>query len=169
MDKDMKSEEIVRALQCISNPRMTRLCNGCKYRKSNGCDADEVNNDANRLIEPLCADKTELRRELEWKDMVIALAQRKQAKAAAERDALREKVPQWISVEDRLPDYAVPVLVSYIGLDKKLYVDGVAALVDSGWLWWEGDLADCEEYVGVQITHWMPLPAAPEEKKHESE
>lgn len=31
-----------------------------------------------------------LRRELEWNDMVIALAQREQAKAAAERDALLE-------------------------------------------------------------------------------
>lgn len=36
----------------------------------------------------------ELRKEIEWKDMVIALAQKKQAEAEAERDALREKVPQ---------------------------------------------------------------------------
>ena len=35
-----------------------------------------------------------LRRELEWKDMVIALAQRKQAEAEAERDALIEQIKE---------------------------------------------------------------------------
>ena len=35
-----------------------------------------------------------LRRELEWKDMVIALAQREQAKAEAERDALIEQIKE---------------------------------------------------------------------------
>ena len=33
-----------------------------------------------------------LRKEIEWKDMVIALAQRKQAKAEAERDALLDEL-----------------------------------------------------------------------------
>ena len=83
----MTTDEIVRALRCISTPEITHLCTGCKYRKSNGCDADEVNKDAIRLIEQLCVGKTQLRKEVEWKDMVIALAQRKQAEAEAERDA----------------------------------------------------------------------------------
>lgn len=35
-----------------------------------------------------------LRKEIEWKDMVIALAQREQAKAEAERDALIEQIKE---------------------------------------------------------------------------
>ena len=38
-------------------------------------------------IERLTAENADLRKEIEWKDMVIALAQRKQAEAEAERDA----------------------------------------------------------------------------------
>jgi len=36
----------------------------------------------------------ELRKELEWKDMVIALAQKKQAEAEYERDLLREELTE---------------------------------------------------------------------------
>ena len=80
----------------------------------------------------------------------------------AENAALREKVPQWISVEDRLPEPGVPVLVNYIGTDELTYADGVVAWTDWGALWWEGSLADSEDEVTVPITHWMPLPEAPE-------
>lgn len=104
-----------------------------------------------------------LRRELEGKDMVIILAQRKQTEAEAERDALQEKVPQWVSVKDRLPDCAVPVLVTYIGYDGNRHGDDVATRIDDLWLWWDGDLRSSDERVTVKITHWMPLPEAPEE------
>ena len=83
----MTTKEIMRALRCISTPELTHLCTGCKYRKRKGCDADEMNKDAVRLIEQLIAENADLRKEIEWKDMVIALAQRKQAEAEAERDA----------------------------------------------------------------------------------
>ena len=83
----MTTKEIVRALRCISTPELTHLCTGCKYRKRKGCDADEMNKDAIRLSEQLIAENADLRKEIEWKDMVIALAQRKQAEAEAERDA----------------------------------------------------------------------------------
>ena len=81
----------------------------------------------------------------------------------AENAALREKVPQWISVEDRLPEPGVPVLVNYIGTDELPYADGVVAWTDWGALWWEGSLADSESEVTVPITHWMPLPPVPKE------
>lgn len=80
----------------------------------------------------------------------------------AENAALREKVPQWVSVEDRLPEPGVPVLVNYIGTDELPHADGVVAWTDWGALWWEGSLADSEDEVAVPITHWMPLPEAPE-------
>lgn len=85
------------------------------------------------------------------------------AKAEAERDTLREKVPQWVSVKDRLPDCAVPVLVTYIGYDGNRHGDDVATRIDDLWLWWDGDLRSSDERVTVKITHWMPLPEAPEE------
>ena len=90
----MTTKEIVRALRCISTPELTHLCTGCKYRKRKGCDADEMNKDAIRLIEQLIAENADLRKEIEWKDMVIALAQRKQAEAEAERDALIEQIKE---------------------------------------------------------------------------
>lgn len=80
----------------------------------------------------------------------------------AENAALREKGPQWISVEDRLPEPGVPVLVNYIGTDELPHADGVVAWTDWGALWWEGSLADSEDEVAVPITHWMPMPDAPE-------
>ena len=57
----MTTKEIVRALRCISTPELTHLCTGCKYRKRKGCDADEMNKDAIRLIERLTAENAALR------------------------------------------------------------------------------------------------------------
>ena len=42
---------------------------------------------ATEAIERLTAENAALRKEIEWKDMVISLAQRKQVEAEAERDA----------------------------------------------------------------------------------
>ena len=143
----MTTEDILRALRYFPEHRTKELCK-----------------DAADLIELIRAENADLRKEIEWKDMVVSLAQRKQAEAEAERDALREKVPQWVSVEDRLPECAVPVLVSYIGYnDGALHADDVAARVDDWWLWWDGNLESSTERVIVKITHWMPLPEAPEE------
>ena len=48
---------------------------------------DRLGLDAADLLERLIAENADLRKEIEWKDMVIALAQRKQAEAEAERGA----------------------------------------------------------------------------------
>ena len=97
-----------------------------------------------------------LRRELEWKDMVIALAQRKQAEAEAERDALREKVPQWISVEERRPEPGKRVLAT----DGVFVGEAYRTSADT-WRRYDGiAMRDC---LGSIVTHWMPMPDAPEE------
>lgn len=107
----MTGQEIVQALRCISTPGdHTSNCEQCPYWKKeqlNGrlkeklgtetwtsCDVDKVGMDAADLIERLTAENEELREEIEWKDMVIALAQREQAKAEAERDALTEQIKE---------------------------------------------------------------------------
>lgn len=108
------------------------------------------------LIERLTAENADLRKEIEWKDMVIALAQKEQAKAEAERDALREK-QRWIPVTERFPELEVPVLV----LDRRgnMIVRTLRRLVsDKEAVFRPDGLAPRKN-----ITHWMPLPEAPEE------
>ena len=107
----MSCDDIVRALRCISTPGdHTSNCEQCPYWKKehlNGqlkekfgtdrwtsCDIDKVGLDAADRIEQLAAENKALRKEIEWKDMVIALAQRKQVEAEAERDALIEQIKE---------------------------------------------------------------------------
>jgi len=80
----MTTKEIVQALRvCASGG-----AEDCPFTAVAGCDGcPKVSAD---LIECLSAENADLRKELEWKDMVIALAQKKQAEAEAERDALLE-------------------------------------------------------------------------------
>ena len=78
----------------------------------------------------------------------------------AERDALREKVPQWISVEDRHPKPGTRVLAT----DGVFVGEAYRTSADT-WRRYDGiAMRDC---IGSVVTHWMPLPEAPEEK-HES-
>ena len=103
-----------------------------------------------------------LRRELEGKDMVIILAQRKQTEAEAERDALQEK-QRWIPVTERMPntipcnagtEYSEAVIVWTTGNKAMIAVwDGIDFICPT----------DFWEAWGEEITHWMPLPGAPEE------
>lgn len=91
----MKSEEIVKALRtCVMDP------DDASRSEDDYC-LTVVMSEAASLIEQLTAENVvlpdgqasaieTLRKEIEWKDMVIALAQRKQAQAEAERDALLE-------------------------------------------------------------------------------
>lgn len=96
-----------------------------------------------------------LRRELEGNDMVIAIAQKEQAKAEAERDALREKVPQWISVEERRPEPGKRVLAT----DGVFVGEAYRTSADT-WRRYDGiAMRDC---LGSIVTHWMPLPEAQE-------
>ena len=96
----MTSEEIVQALRtCVMDPDDGGDCENCPASRSEGeyC-LTAVMSEAASLIERLTAENVvlpygevsaieSLRKEIEWKDMVIALAQRKQAEAEAERDA----------------------------------------------------------------------------------
>lgn len=81
----MTSAEIVKALRtCVMDPDDGGDCENCPASRSEGeyC-LTAVMSEAASLIE-------QLRREIEWKDSVIDCAQKKRAKAEAERDALLE-------------------------------------------------------------------------------
>ena len=75
----------------------------------------------------------------------------------AENAALREKVPQWISVEDRLPEVWKDedgVLVNYMIYTPEFGADiGNYHAKEKRWL--------CMA-IPCTVTHWMPLPEAPE-------
>ena len=79
----------------------------------------------------------------------------------AENAALREKVPQWISVEDRLPEAWKDedgVLVNYMIYTPEFGADiGNYHAMAKRWL--------CMA-IPCTVTHWMPLPEPPEEGEH---
>ena len=84
---------------------------------------------------------------------VLALLER----LSAENAALREKVPQWISVEDRLPiDRLSKYLVAFRDAGGSI-VDMARYFPSDGWT--------CDNWEVPQnlITHWMPLPETPDE------
>jgi len=74
--------------------------------------------------------------------------------AAAEIERLREE-RRWIPVGERLPEEGVDVLVSR---DGRCHVAGYETFRNGNVHW---TLASFES---VTPTHWMPLPAPPEDK-----
>ena len=152
----MTTNDLLQALARLRVETGSLACLGCGHEhncSTRGCAAAD-------LLERLTAESTDLRKEIEWKDMVIALAQKEQAKAEAERDALREKVPRWISVDDRHPKPGTRVLAT----DGVFVGEAYRTSADT-WRRYDGiAMRDC---IGSVVTHWMPLLEAPEEK-HES-
>lgn len=75
----------------------------------------------------------------------------------AENAALREKVPQWISVEEKLPtDHLKRYLIAFKDAGGSI-VDAARYIPGLGWECYNWDVPQ------KLITHWMPLPDAPEE------
>ena len=172
----MKDNEIVQALRCCASGESEEEC---PFTEKYGCDGcPKVSAD---LIERLTAENAALRKEIEWKDMVIALAQREQAKAEAERDALREK-QRWIPVTERMPEERVLVNVVWVNRAPEPYYEriknvpfsGTACFYRENWYWDSPVVLDMLAEYGkdafdlvdeaVEITNWMPLPEAPEEE-----
>ena len=102
-----------------------------------------------------------LQKDLCWKNLEVDAAEWKQERAEAERDALREKVPQWVSVANRLPESwkneKTGELINYMVRSPYFGVDIGNYQKEAGtWL--------CMG-LPCTVTHWMPLPEAPEEEK----
>ena len=147
-----KEKEIVQALRCCAEGE----CKDCAMHEDKQRCQENLLDKAADLIERLTADVADLRKELEWKDMVIDLAQRKQAEAEAERDALRE-TQRWIPVTERLPERDVQVLGWYKDNPFSQYQPEVVAWNGNGWVFVYAHRYD------TNVTHWMPLPKAPED------
>lgn len=152
----MKDNEIAQALRyCAKGLGHDDACENCKVGEIQNR-REYIEFAAANVIERLTAENAALRKEIEWKDMVIALAQRKQVEAEAERDALREK-QRWIPVTERFPERDVQVLGWYKDNPFSQYRPEVVSWNGNGWVF-----VYAHRYV-TNVTHWMPLPEEPEE------
>lgn len=79
----MTRQEIAQALRCCAEGE----CKDCAMHEDKQRCQENLLGKAAEAIERLIAENADLRKEIEWKDMVIALAQRKQAEAESKRDA----------------------------------------------------------------------------------
>jgi hypothetical protein len=125
----MTDKEIIQALRI------------CATHKDKGCG--------------LCPQRKYVRCTERLADEAITMIER----LTAENAALREKVPRWISVEDRLPEVwkneENDVLVNYMIYAPEFGADiGNYHAEAKRWL--------CMA-IPCTVTHWMPLPEAPEE------
>ena len=152
----MTTNDLLEALARLRVETGSLACLGCGREHNCSTHGCAILRAAADLIERLTAEVADLRKELEWKDMVIALAQKEQAKAEAERDALREK-QRWIPVTERLPERDVQVLGWYKDNPFSQYRHEVVAWNGNGWVF-----VYAHRYV-TNVTHWMPLPKAPED------
>lgn len=90
----MTNEEVVQALRCCAKGLgHDDACENCKVGEIQDR-REYIEFAAANAIERLTAENAALRKEIEWKDMVIALAQRKQVEAEAERDALIDQIKE---------------------------------------------------------------------------
>ena len=98
------------------------------------------------------------------------------AKLEAEVIAMRYQVPQWIAVDDWLPDEETTVLcfvpINHCRSDKNIIIlhRSRYVLEDnslSSYCMWFYDDGDSDSEFDPVVTHWMPLPDAPKEANDE--
>ena len=65
---------------------------------------------------------------------------------------------QWVSVKDRLPEKAVLAL----GFQNEMIIGYVCEDLNKGWI------AENENELLFDVTHWMPLPEPPKEDESEN-
>lgn len=123
----MTDEQILQALKRLRVETRSLACFGCGREHNCGTHGCAILRKAADLIERL----------------------------TAENAAMREKVPQWISVEERMPiDRLKKYLVAFQDAGGPI-VDMARYFPSDGWT--------CDNWDVPQalITHWMPLPEAP--------
>lgn len=172
----MTTNDLLEALTRLRVETGSLACLGCGREHNCSTKGCRILREAADLIRQLTAENVvlpdgqasaieSLLKEIEWKDMVIALAQRKQAEAEAERDALREK-QRWIPVTERFPEkqawYHVAIRdkkTMRIAVEQDLY--SVETAKNFG-----HEIGFCKAKrwpEREELIAWMPFPEAPEE------
>jgi hypothetical protein len=161
----MTNEEIVKALKCLRVETGSLSCLGCGYEHSCNVHGCQILREAAAQLEHFTAENRALRSALTSRPAKRAQKQARdasvtflremakelnaqRAEAEAERDALREK-KRWISVTEKTPEYDMPQLA--------LNADGDALIANYAYGEWFDTWGQ-----NVEVTHWMPLPEAPE-------
>lgn len=84
----MTTNDLLEALARLRVETGSLACLGCGHEHNCSTKCCRILREAADLIRQLTAENAGLCKEIEWKNMVIALAQKEQAKAETERDAL---------------------------------------------------------------------------------
>lgn len=148
----MTDKEIIQAQRiCFRDLDDGAACQNCLLYGNENCLA-EVMGGAADLLEWLSGASADLRKEIEWKDKVIALAQRKQAKAEAERDALIEQIKERHDCLDcKHNDFC-----EFDGADGDIIFDCMNCMKEG---------CPCNECCDSSRWEWRGLPEAPEGEK----
>ena len=148
----MTDKEIIQAQRiCFRDLDDGAACPNCPLYGNENCLA-EVMGGAADLLEWLSGASADLRKEIEWKDKVIALAQRKQAKAEAERDALIEQIKERHDCLDcKHNDFC-----EFDGADGDIIFDCMNCMKEG---------CPCNECCDSSRWEWRGLPEAPEGEK----
>jgi len=73
-------------------------------------------------------------------------------------------MPEWISMEDRLPEQPDEYLVLWthkIGRTARLFYAILEYEGDGNWV---DDIPQAEPFGGAEVLYWMPLPELPKEE-----
>ena len=115
----------------------------------------------------VCVDYDKADRFLEAIGMAIAaLREREDRKAILVQQYIKVPVPpEWISVEDRLPEDEKPVLVYYGFMHKEGRGTGLRYTGTLSYFRFDPQPHWQHESTGLIVTHWMPLPEPPTEEE----
>lgn len=145
----MTTNDLLEALARLRVETGSLACLGCGREHNCSTHGCAILRAAADLLERLTAENADLRKEIEWKDMVIALAQRKQTEAEAERDAL-------------LP-YAKEYGCETCKNEKACFVQTREGVTVSCVECPVPDTCPCSQCKDCGKWEWRGLPAAPEE------
>lgn len=175
----MTDRELIEKLRCTSTPPAEgHSCSGCAYAVTEevpegwpsefseevwiSCDCDRIVLEAADRVEELSAMLAEMQRAAnfykgEWERTV----ERMNLKSGKDINVLGK----WISVEERLPHFNQPYIVTACDENAPAgegiwysTVVVVAEYCNGCWTWYDGDTE--YDLTGL-VTHWQPLPEPP--------
>ena len=143
----MTTEEILELLARLRVETGSLACLGCGYEHNCSVHGCQVLREAAKALKQMSDLVEQLNKEIEWKDMVIALAQRKQTEAEAERDALIEQIKERHACLDCKHN-------DYCEFDDANVIDCMNCLKKN---------CPCAQCCDSSRWEWRGLPEAPEE------
>lgn len=142
----MTTNDLLEALARLRVETGSLACLGCGHEHNCSTHDCAILRAAADLIERLTAEVADLRKELEWKDMVIALAQKELAKAEAERGALIEQIKERHDCRDCKHN-------DFCDFDSYTFLDCMHCVLE---------VCPCAGCFDSSRWEWRGLPEAPE-------